>query len=388
MRRAAQVGLTLVLAVGGPLSAADDPRTIIQRAVKAMGGEEKLSLQVAQTMKFKARDLPALPGDLTMEGEISSHTGGKHRFEAKIKILGQTMDMAEVVDGKEGWRCQDGKWQKMSAEEIANHQASDYPEKVASLIALLRNKEFKLEMLPETVVAKKPVFSIKVTRQGKPDVSLFFEKETGLLCKFAYKRKTGNKEEQHETILSDYRELDWIGQTEQTLKAASLKAEPAQLLDLLRSRTPTADQLQRVRLLIKKLADDAFEIREQAQQDLVKLGPVALPALQIAAKDDDAEVARRAQESLKLIQEQHNPTTLKAAIRLLGLRRSAGAVEALLNYLPGAEKAVADEVRVALLAFVEAPGGPPAALVKALEDREPARKRRPGPCWARMEATG
>jgi hypothetical protein len=72
-----------------------------------------------------------------------------------------------------------------------------------------------------------------------------------------------------------------------------------------------------------------------------------------------------------------NPTgkkTVGAAVRLLGLRKPAGAAEVLLHYLPGADADVAGDVRAALFAVVQTNAKPDPILVRALEDKDPARR--------------
>ncbi len=51
--------------------------------------------------------------------------------------------------------------------------------------------------------------------------------------------------------------------------------------------------------LVRQLGDDSFEKREAANSALEKIGPRALPALSVAARNSDAEVRRRAAELTK-----------------------------------------------------------------------------------------
>src|SRR5947209_4641300 len=69
------------------------------------------------------------------------------------------------------------------------------------------------------------------------------------------------------------------------------------------------------------------------------------------------------------------PALLAAAARTLGARKPAGAAEVLLDYLPNAPgEGVVDEVCGALAAVALSGGKPDPALLKALDDKLPARR--------------
>ncbi len=126
--------------------------------------------------------------------------------------------------------------------------------------------------------------------------------------------------------------------------------------------------------LVKRLGDESFGVREKAGEELVALGAPAVPALQAALRDEDLEVSRRALACLERIRTRTNTATTRAAVCLLALRAPDGAAESLLALLPGAEEAVADDIRAAPLVLAQRPGGPARALVRALDDRDPARR--------------
>jgi outer membrane protein assembly factor BamB len=162
---------------------------------------------------------------------------------------------------------------------------------------------------------------------------------------------------------------------EQTLAAAHVSSAGPDLVEFFRKHTPVEADRDRIRTLIRELGDDSYPVRERASAELVALGPAATPLLKEAEKDSDVEVARRAERCRQLIEPYPTAAVATAAARLLALRRPAGAVEALLGYLPAAEDdSVADAVRRALTALAHHDGRPEPALVAALDDRAPARR--------------
>src|SRR5205085_8441748 len=93
-----------------------------------------------------------------------------------------------------------------------------------------------------------------------------------------------------------------------------------------------------------QLGSTSFREREQASRELVTAGWPALSALRRAAEAADAETARRARECLdKIALPRWEP--VGAAVRLLLRRHPAGAVAALLAYLPYAvEEEAAEDI--------------------------------------------
>ncbi|HEY7311181.1 MAG TPA: HEAT repeat domain-containing protein [Gemmataceae bacterium] len=144
------------------------------------------------------------------------------------------------------------------------------------------------------------------------------------------------------------------------------------LLDALRAHTLTDEGRQQIRDLLSRLGSDDFGKREVASRDLFALGRIALPQLREAARDKDAEVARRAKLLIDRIEREPAHRLPAAAVRLLALRKPDGAAAALLAYLPHAEDDnLAEEVQKSLTVVALHEGKPDPALLRALEDTRP-----------------
>src|SRR5205085_9477000 len=100
------------------------------------------------------------------------------------------------------------------------------------------------------------------------------------------------------------------------------------------------------------------------------------PFLRRAIRDSDLEVARRAEECLRVIEEKETHVGLiVAAAHLVSLRKPPGAASVLLAYAPFAEDdAVSEEIRAALLAVALEKGKPDKVLGQALTDPMPVRR--------------
>jgi HEAT repeat protein len=160
------------------------------------------------------------------------------------------------------------------------------------------------------------------------------------------------------------------------------------LVAYLRSRTPTAQDEQRLARAVKALGDDDFQTREAASADLVKAGRFALAPLRAALDSADAEVGRRARQCIEEIERSPYTSLLAATARLTGSQKPPGALEALLGVLPWVDDEAAEEALLDALAAVALAGGKaaPAAVVEAAGDRAPARRAAAGHVLSRADA--
>jgi HEAT repeat protein len=159
------------------------------------------------------------------------------------------------------------------------------------------------------------------------------------------------------------------------------------LLAELRKHTLTPEAQAKIEALVQGLGDDVFAVREKAAADLVACGLLAVPFLREAAKGSDLERKRRAEACLRRIATGEARGLPTAALRLLALRRPAGAVEAVLAYLPHADSDTSTtEALAALAALALRDGKPEPALVQALDDKMPVRRAAAAEALARSGA--
>jgi hypothetical protein len=96
--------------------------------------------------------------------------------------------------------------------------------------------------------------------------------------------------------------------------------------------------------------------------------------LQDAAANPDAEIARRADECRRHVEENRRPAVETAAARLLAERAPPGAAAAVLAYLPEADDVLAEELQAALASLARRAPAPDPALAAALADAHPVRR--------------
>ncbi len=165
---------------------------------------------------------------------------------------------------------------------------------------------------------------------------------------------------------------------EQLLAKAGLdKADGPALLEYLKKRTISEGDLARVQELIRRLGSDAFDARREAVQQIVAIGAAAIGPLKAAVKDPDPEIAYRARQALQELEKVPQGQIIAAVARRLAVLRPAGAAEVLLQHAPlSDDEATLQAIQHALIQLaVRADGKPEPALLAALSDRLPLRRR-------------
>jgi hypothetical protein len=163
--------------------------------------------------------------------------------------------------------------------------------------------------------------------------------------------------------------------SEQTLKQAGVPLDGPGLLRYLKTRTLSEADRQKLADTIPKLGHRSFKVREQALRFFVEAGRNAVPYLEKALANPDAEVRNRAARALETIRRVPQESVLAAVARVLAARRPEGTVPALLAYFPSVDEQLMEEAFLEALAAVALNKDKvDAAVVAALKDKDPARR--------------
>jgi hypothetical protein len=157
-----------------------DTKAIIDKAIKALGGAEKLGKVTAMSWKSK--------GTVTFNGEDNEFTtestlqGLDHyRSQFSGTFGGNEVKGVTVLNGDKGWNKRgEEDSMEMDADAITAEKRRIYLTVVPGLPVLLDAKGFKVESAPEEKVGDKPAVGLKVTGPDGKDFHLYFDKESGL----------------------------------------------------------------------------------------------------------------------------------------------------------------------------------------------------------------
>jgi hypothetical protein len=205
MRRTVSVllaGLVLVSYAG--LARAQDAKAIVDKAIKAMGGEEKLAKYKATTTKEKGTYYgmgAGLPYTADYAIELP--------YRTRMEVAGY---FTSVFDKDKGWMKMGNDTTEMSKEQVAQRQEEQYCSWLTTLLPL-KDKNITLTMLGESKVGDRPAVGIKASSKGHRDVKIYFDKENGrpLKSEFMVQDETqGGKEVNQEAFYESYKEVNGV----------------------------------------------------------------------------------------------------------------------------------------------------------------------------------
>jgi hypothetical protein len=213
MKRLIGAVFAMVLTAGPALPAqADDkdPNAILDKAIKALGGEEKL--KKAEAISWKSKGTMTFGGN---DNEVTVHATAQgldhYRQELEGEFGGEQRKIVVVLAGDKGWRKFGEEAREMDGDGVANQKRNVYLLVLPVTLVQLKGKDFKLEAASEEKVDDKPAAGIKVTGPDQKDFTLYFDKESGLPVKLVAKviGFQGNEFTQ-ETTYKNYKDFDGI----------------------------------------------------------------------------------------------------------------------------------------------------------------------------------
>jgi hypothetical protein len=199
------------LALATPVRAADpDPKELIAKAIKAMGGEEKLAKYKAAVSKGKGTFYVMGMG-INFTGEFTAQLPKQTRMSIEFDVAGMKGTLIQVFNGDKGWTRTMDVTMELAGDQLAEAKDDQHSDWVASLLPL-KDSAYKLAPLGESKVADRPAYGVKVSHAGNKDISLFFDKETGLLVKVQHRVKDqqSGQEMDQEAFLSKYEDVNGI----------------------------------------------------------------------------------------------------------------------------------------------------------------------------------
>jgi hypothetical protein len=206
MRRFWIPSLVLCSLVAAQVRAQDEVLPIVDKAIKAHGGAERLEKQLG--VHTKAKGTVDLLGGIEFTQDTMVYAG-KLKDVMQMQVMGQAVAVTTVYDGKKAWVVANGQTVDLDDKLMEELKQIGYQAQLARLTSL-KNKEFQLSPLGESQVEGKPALGIKVQSKGHKDVNLYFDKASGLLAKIERQAldATSMQEVMEERIIQDYQDQD------------------------------------------------------------------------------------------------------------------------------------------------------------------------------------
>jgi hypothetical protein len=203
----AAVGLALAVVAPAGADDAADARALVEKAVKAHGGQDKLEKFAAATVAFKGK-VHVMGQAVDVAGEVLTQGDDRLKVDLQVEVDGQKFRVVNVLAGDKGWMRLGDDTKEMDKDQLAEGREQAYAGWVATL-APLADKGFTLATVGEMKVDGKPTLGVKVSRKDRRDVDLYFDKETGLLAKSETRVKDegSGQEVTEETFYAGYKEV-------------------------------------------------------------------------------------------------------------------------------------------------------------------------------------
>jgi hypothetical protein len=223
-----------------PQGRADDSeaKTVIDKAIKAHGGEDVL-VKVLQA-RIKSKGTMVLMGmNVAFTSDLICQLPKKSKQTFTLQAGDQKITMVQVVSGSKAWVVAGGETKDIEGDELKALREDNFANHVESLVPLLKDKDFTLSSIAEAKVNGKPAAGVKVKAKDHKDVDLYFDKETGFLVRVvrdAYNPET-MKEAVSEIVYSDFKDFSGVKQpvkarlSRDGKKFADVEVTNLQLLD-------------------------------------------------------------------------------------------------------------------------------------------------------------
>jgi hypothetical protein len=209
MTAVATITAGVLMFVQQPLRA-DDSMAVVDKAIKALGGEESLGKVKAFSVKSKTK--------ITFNGneneattQVTAQGLDHYRQELEGDFGGNHVKGITLLNGDKGSRRFGDNNTDLDKEGIANLKRTAYLATIPVTILPLKEKQFKLESIADETIGGKPAAGIKVTGPEGKDFKVYFDKDTGLPARIVAKvAGFQGGEFTQENNFSDYKEVDGI----------------------------------------------------------------------------------------------------------------------------------------------------------------------------------
>jgi hypothetical protein len=176
--------MVLVSGLAGPVRGADDKeaQAVLDKAIKALGGAEKLGAVKAFT--WKAKGTISFGGSDNEFSSTATAEGLDHlRSDFEGEFGGNKVKGVVVLSGDKGWRKFGDMGMELDKDGVANEKRSLYLQVIPVTLVPLKGKGFKVEAAGTEKVGDKPAAVLKVTGPDGKDFKIYFDQESGLPVK-------------------------------------------------------------------------------------------------------------------------------------------------------------------------------------------------------------
>jgi hypothetical protein len=215
--------MALLVAFPGVVHA-DDPNAmaVLDKAIKALGGEEKLAKADTVTWKTTQSITGGGIAPIFCTARFTTQGLDRSRMELEIANNGEVSKIVSVLNGDNYWSKLGDPGavsRKLEGDELVEAKRGVYIEVISkNLLPLKRNKAFKVVSAGEEKVGDSPAAVLRVTGPEGGDFKLFIDKESGLLVKMEVAVARGFTTMLLYSGYKEYGGIKWATKIKQTTK--------------------------------------------------------------------------------------------------------------------------------------------------------------------------
>lgn len=214
MRKILWVGLAGCLALGlassGQSGEQAQLQALVDKGIKAAGGDKALGKFKAGTCKLKGKILEG-GKDAAFTFDASLQGTDKVKLDGEVDVQGMQAKATFVLNGDQAWFKMMDKVDEAPKGAITAIKDMTRTFRYAYTLSLLKDKAVTLSALGEVDIDGKRAVGLKVATKDRADIHVFLDKKTSLPLKaeFTFTNKNGG-DETLELRFSDYKESNGI----------------------------------------------------------------------------------------------------------------------------------------------------------------------------------
>jgi hypothetical protein len=189
---------------------ADDVQAVLDKAVKAHGGAEKLAKPGA--VQTKTKGTIELAGGIAFTDETIIQPPGQVKTATTLDVNGKSITVNVVFDKDKGWVKTGDNVTDMDEKLLAEMKEVGYLTQIGRVVFLKEGKGAEVSLVGDDKVDGRDVVALRVAAKDHKDVTLYFDKQTGLLAKLtrqALDAQTG-QEVSEERIIQEYQDVNGL----------------------------------------------------------------------------------------------------------------------------------------------------------------------------------
>lgn len=185
----------------------DDAAKIIDKAVKAHFPKGLDTKNTA--VRTKSKGIIHVMGlDLEFTNEVAVQAP-KFKESVELEVMGNKVSVVSVFNGKDAWIRAGGNEIPVNDDILNEFKDAAYIMEIMQGV-FAKDKNLKLSTVGEAKIKDKPAVGVKLSREGKKDITIYFDKSTGLIAKVEMRKKDpmAGQEVNEERFILEYQDIN------------------------------------------------------------------------------------------------------------------------------------------------------------------------------------